>query len=189
MGFQLEDGMGSGRSVHINDENRIETESAILTQFSKSSIVHGESFSWTAVSTDLAATLNLMYLANNSTAKHLRIHKIYVWSDVSTQFKIWLPSVYTAPNGTSVTGVNFNRTSGAVANATCTSGESTNTLVANRVITTVRNNEVGTDQFGQWIDYGGSVVLGYHDSICVYGVADSAAFEVTILGYFHVNND
>ena len=52
------------------------------------------------------------------------------------------------------------------------------------IIETLRNNEVGSDQFELHRNYEGAVVLGYQKSIAIDIVEESAAFQATVLGYY-----
>ena len=117
-------------------------------------------------------------------------------ADVATQFKIWSPASYTAQDGTAIVGMNMNLSSGRIALATCTANETNNAFAAARTITTVRNTryvrgngddlvDIAAASEGQWIDYSGSIILGYRNAIAVELVADTAAFEATIFGYYH----
>jgi len=184
MAFQIEDGVGSGKLAKVNDENHLSVEAVTHSRFSASSDNHGTAFSWTAVSADIDTGDTMLLVANNSTTQNLHINKIYVWADVPAQFKVHVPA-YVTPAGTTVVGVNLNRTSGKVADATAMADETANVFAQANVITTVRNNEATADEFGQWIDYEGALILGYHQSVAVDIIGESAEFQCTITGFFH----
>lgn len=184
MGFQIEDGTGSGSQVLVDDEHRLHTVAACSPNISVVSDQHGESYTWTATSVDLAAGATALWLSNESTTRKLYITKIYVWADVPTQFAIHVPA-YVAPAGTLVTGVNLNRTSGNAADALAYANETNNVYAAANVITMLRNNEATADEFGQWVDFEGALILGYHDPLAIDLIADTAAFECHIRGFFH----
>ena len=188
MGIQIEDGTGSGNQVSVSSENRLNVSARTGTRLYYCSRNDGNAYCWTAVSADVAAGVGGIYLANNSTSKSLFIERIYLWADVVTQFKVWCPASYTAPNGTAIVGVNLNRKSGKTADATCTANETNNAFAAAQTITTVTNSyydDAAAAGSGQWIEYDGALILGYHDSVSVELVADTAAFEITIMGHFH----
>ena len=184
MGFQIEDGGGSGRSAHVDSSGHLQVHSITRKESEHVSQVDGEAYSWVSVSEDLAGGGTALLVANDSTTKLLYITRIYVWADVATQFKIHLPTYAIPAGGTSVVGKNWNTTSGNLAEATAMANETANTFAAANVITTVRNNEVGTDQFGEWIELDGAVILGYHKVLAVDVIADSAAYECAIFGYY-----
>lgn len=185
MGFQIEDGTGSGRTAGVDDENRLEVIATVTPRIGEASKKHASAYTWTAVSADIDTGDTALYVCNDSTTENLYITSIYVWADTAVQFKVHCPAYVTPAGGTVVVGVNLNRTSGLLATATSRADETSNVFAATNVITTVRNNEVGTDQFGQWIEYSGALVLGYHDSVAVDLIGETAAFECTIIGYFH----
>ena len=68
--------------------------------------------------------------------------------------------------------------------ASAFANESANAFAAANVILTLKNNEVGTDQFAVQFDFSGSVILGYHNAIAIDVIADAANYECTIFGYF-----
>ena len=178
-------GTGNGYAAEVTKSNRLNVSSRTASRLYYASEDDGLAFSWTGISADVAAAFGGMYLANTSQVRKLYISKMYLYADVPTQFKIWCPATYTAPDGTSVVGVNLNRTSAHVAEATCTVNETNNAFAAAQVVCTVRNNETTGDEFGQWVDFESALILGYHDSVEVELVADTAAFEITIFGCFH----
>jgi hypothetical protein len=180
----IQSGTGESFAAEVTKTNRLNTSARVGSRLYYASQDEGLAFTWTAVSADVAANLGGMYLVNTSQVRDLHITKMYLYADVTTQFKIWVPATYTAPNGTSVVGVNLNRTSAHVAEATCTVGETNNAFAAAQVICTVRNNELTSDVFGQWVDFENALILGYHNAVEVELVADTAAFEITIFGYF-----
>ena len=180
----IEDGTGTGRKVGVSLDNRLETTTVTEPRLAHESKKHENSYSWTSVSADIDAGDTALWVANTSTTKDLHISSIYVWADVATQFKIHVPAYPATPAGTAVVGNNLNRTSGVLAEALAYTDESANAFSAANVILTLRNNEVGTDQFGVLHDFSGSLILGYRNAVAVDIIAESGAFECTIFGYF-----
>jgi len=178
-------GTGNGYSATVNDENRLHVDAHTLSKFAAVSKEDSDAYSWTAISADVAAGVGGIHLVNTSSTKNLHIGKIFLWADVPTQFKIWSPATYTVPNGTSIVGLNLNRSSSSAAEATCTANETSNAFAAAQTLLTVRNNEATADEFGLSVDFDGALILGYHNAVAVELVADTAAFECTIFGYFH----
>lgn len=178
----INDGAGSGRSVKVNEDNQLAVAGVVLTPLANATI-KGNAYSWTAVSADIDAGDTGLLVCNNSLDKKLHITKVYAWADVATQFKIHCPA-YATITGTAVVGNNLNRSSKNIAEASAFADETASAFVAGNTVATLRNNEVGTDQFGVEIDFEGALVLGYHDSVAVDLIAESGAFEATIFGYF-----
>ena len=183
MGFAITDGKGSGKDVGVSSDNRLDVNSKMGTRAYYISRDKFDTYSWTAVSYDYAAADTVLLVCNNSTTQNLYITKVYVWADVPTQFKIHTPA-YPTLSGTAVVGLNYNRTSGKLANATALANETGNTFVAANTLLTLRNNEATADEFGVQWDFEGAVILGYHNSIAVDVVAEGAAVECTIVGFF-----
>jgi uncharacterized membrane-anchored protein len=181
---EINDGTGSGYKMKVNRDNRAEVSAAVEPRQVHNSRKHKRAFSWTAVSADIDAGDTALWLANISSTLQLCITKIYMWADTATQFKIHCPAYPATPAGTLVVGNNLNRTANELAEALCYADETANAFAAANVVKTVRNNEVGTDQEGIEVTFDGSLILGYRNCIAVDIIAESAAFECTIEGYY-----
>ena len=182
--MQIEDGSGSGISAKVNIDQRVLVASEVTSKYSSLSSLAGGAYSWTAVTADLAAGATALLVTNTSTTKKLHITKVYIYVDVPSVIKVHCPA-YVAPAGTSVVGVNMNRSKGSLAEAVATANETNNVFAQTNVILSVASNELTTDQYGQWLDFEGALILGYHDSVGVDVIADSAAFQCSIFGYYH----
>jgi hypothetical protein len=178
----IEGGTGNGYKAKVDSQNRLYTFATAESEMHFASEL-GSAYSWTSVSADLAAGDTAILLCNDDPTRKLHVDMVYMYSDVPTQFKFHYPA-YAAWSGTAITGINFNRSSNEIALASCYADEVTNTFAATNVFLTTRSNELTTDQFGVNLSFRNSVILGYHDSIAVDIIADSAAFEATIWGYF-----
>lgn len=182
MGF-IDDGKGTGYKAAVSKKNQLKVLSATEPQMTHSS-KYADSFSWTAISADIDTGDTALWVTNTSTSRLLHITQIYMWADTAVQFKMHCPAYPTTPAGTAIVGNNLNRTSSKLADALAYADETANAFVAANVIYTVRNNEVGTDQFGVMVDLNGALILGYHQAIAVDIIGETAAFECTIMGYF-----
>lgn len=178
----LQDGKGSGSKAAVNSANQLLTRTVIISELAAATEL-GNAYSWTAVSADINTGDTGLSVANTSTDMLLYIDKVYVWADVPTQFKIHVPAAATW-TGTAVVGINLNQGSNKIAPATAFADETASTFAAANVITTVASNEFTDDQFGQWIEYDGALILGQNDAIQVDLIGESAAFECTIIGHF-----
>ncbi len=180
----------------VNSEGKLRTYSVVEPEFAYFSEHDGNAYSWTAVSANIDTGDTMLYVVNNSTTLRLSIKKIYVWADVVVQFKIHCPAYVTPAGGSVVVGVNLNRQSGAAADATARADETSNVFTAANVITTLRNThyvrgngddlvDIAAPGRGQWVDYEGALILGYHNSVAVDIIGESVAFECAVMGYFH----
>ena len=178
----IQGGTGNGYAAKVDEHNRLHTKASLETALSHASSQHGLAFSWNAVSADIAGGETALLVCNDDPNKYLHIDSIYCWSDVPTAIDIHFPAHATWA-GTAITGVNLNRTSGIVALATAIADE-TGQPTQGPIMTTLHTNELTGDQFNIMYDTHSAIVLGYHDSIGIDIVADSAAFECTIVGWF-----
>jgi hypothetical protein len=180
----IDGGTGTGYKAEVDNQNRLASIATMETALHHASVKHGLAFSWTAVSADLAGGDTGLLVCNDDPDRLLHVDSLYVWSDVPTQFKIHFPVYSASFDGTAVTGLNLNRTSNVTALATAFADETANAFVAANTVLTIKTNELTTDQFGIIIRNLNGIILGYHDSVAVDVVADSAAFECSIWAYY-----
>jgi hypothetical protein len=173
-------GASSGEAANVTNE-QLHGKAAVETRMADVSKRKELAYAWTAVSADIDTGDTALLVCNTDSAKKLHITKVYCWADTAVQFKIHLPA-YAAFAGTAVTGKNL--AGGGAADAVAYADETASTFAAANSILTLRNNEVGTDQFGVDWDFEGAVVLDYHEAIAVDLVGETAAFECTIFGYY-----
>lgn len=141
-------------------------------------------FSWTSATANIAANECIITLTNDSTTQHLHITAMYAYSDVPSALDFFAPA-FAAFTGTAITGVALNRTAVTVAPATAV-GDSADTTLAN-IFATLYSNETAGDQFGVWLQLDGLLILGYHDTVAMAVVAESAVANGVIMGYYHDN--
>jgi len=166
----------------VNDDKQLLTRAVCVSAIHEASLNGSEAFAWNAVSADIDAADTALAVRNDSNTKYLVIEKLYVWSDVATAVDVHLITADYTSAGTAVTGVCLNKASPTVADATAHADETGNTQ--GDIIITLHSNELATDQFAIDYDFKGSVILGDNQAIGVDLVANSGAFECTIIGYF-----
>jgi hypothetical protein len=179
----IEGGTGNGFKAKVDSQNRLYTFSTSESEMHFASEL-GQAYSWTAVSADINTGDTALLLCNTDPTKKLHIDMVYMYADVPVQFKFHYPAYNASFTGTAVTGLNFNRASNNIALATCYADETANTFSAANVFLTMRSNELTTDQHGIELSFRNAVILGYHDSIAIDIIGESAAFEATIWGYY-----
>jgi len=149
--------------------------------------VRGDAYNWNAVSAaGVGATDCLLMVRNLSPTRLLVINRIYVWADVSTALDVHL-IISSATFGAgaaqvAVVGVNLNTSSNKVPDADAHSDD--DNVGQGDIICTLMTNETSTTQFAINFPTNDAIVLGTNGCIGVDAVADVAAFECTITGYF-----
>ena len=176
----ITDGVGTSRSAAVTGEHElvVSTASAI-----HKATLRGDAYAWNAITSDIGTNDCALYVRNLSQDRLLVINRIYVWADVPSAIPIHLQtSSSTFDTGVAVVGVNLNTSSAKVADADGQSDSDTPTV--GTLLLSLRNNETTGDEFG--IDYmtNDEIILGTNGLIGVDIVADSAAYECTIIGYF-----
>lgn len=173
--MQLEDGQGTGELVGVSD-HRLKTSSRSNIRMWYVSLDNGLAFTWSNATYDYAAADTILAVQNDSTTRKLHIHEIHILGDTESAFTIHCPRNVTMA-GTTVTGVNLNRTSANVAEATAKANETGNTQanVIYRSLLLAKTKQV--------IDMEG-LILGKNDVIAVDITADGGAAYVVIFGYF-----
>lgn len=176
MGFSIEDGTGSGTQATVTHDNRLETTARTSPRIAYISKEDGLSFSWSHFY-DYDAADTILLVSNSSTTRKLFIHTISIGSDTATRFTVHSPA-YPTLAGTIVTGVNLNRTSGAIADAEAYGDETGNTqgnVIFNAMVPATASVILPPE---------GTIVLGYHDCIAVDLVTAGTMGTVTITGYY-----
>lgn len=177
---------GNGNVVNVNSRKQLLTHAIAVSPIHEASFL-GNAYSWTAISADIVAGETGLLVQNIATSKILVIDRMYLWTDTAAQLKIHCPVTATFA-GTGVVGNNLNRRFSNNAPANAFADETANAFVAGNVIETVYSplavNAQITTAFAVQIDFKGAVILGANDSIAVDIVTETAAYEITIVGYF-----
>jgi hypothetical protein len=173
---------GNTYTAEVNKDSQLLTRAVAITALHNASL-KGDAYSWKAVNANIDATDTALLIRNDSVTRYLVVEKLYVWSDVASAIHVHMTNKATfTATGTAVVGVNLNTASNNVAPATAIADETANTQ--GNIILTLETNETTTDIFGITYDFNGSVILGQNGCIAVDLVAEPAAFECTIIGYF-----
>jgi len=180
--MMIQDGKGRGYQAEVTADNQVSVVTSALSRLAQISIDEGEAYAWNTVTADIDGTDTAILLCNSHTTKNLYIDTIYFWTDVATEIDFHFPAYSASFTGTAVTGVCLNRSSNNTAQAICYSDETANSQA--NLFMTVHTNETATDVFPMEFHFGGTIVLGYHDSIAIDIVDDSGAFNTTIIGYY-----
>lgn len=179
MGFQIEDGKGSGNLAEVNADQQLVTKSVTETEFEFTSVNNGQSYSWASGTYDAAAADTILLIKNTSSTRRLHIDTIWLSSDTDTRAVIHIPTTEVTPTGTAITGVNLNTASSNVAEATAIRDETDNSQ--GNIIWSGEIQAAGSPTI---VDFNGALILARNDSIGVDYVADVAACDVTITGHF-----
>ena len=180
MGLQIEDGTGSGRQAKVDDENRLVTSATNTPKIASVSQNNGESYVWTAY-VDWGADKNAIWLRNDSNSLKLHIDRISITAAAAAVVEVWVGNGNTV-GGTTVTGVNLNRSSGKTADATC---RHTNTNVdAGTGMTLLGTYHIPATTIS-CIQFGGALLLGVNREVAVNLVTDVGNTAINVFGYFH----
>jgi len=176
--MKIQDGAGSGNWQQIDSENRANVYATTESEISHESESNNRAYTWTH-SYNSGANDTVLLLKNTSADKNLIIDTIIVSSDTTTKIVIHFPSNTTLA-GTGVTGVNLNRSSNNVAEASAYGDETGNTQgdILGQMILLANTGAV--------LNINGSVILGLNNEIAVDFVSATTALGmVTIVGYYH----
>jgi hypothetical protein len=177
----IQDGTGKGRMAKVNVDNQLHTYAVTNPRFADAAARYSLAFSWSNVTYDFTAGDTILLVKNEDPDRLLRVGPVWISGDVATEFIIHCPVVVT-PTGTAVVGVNLDRRSNNVAKATAIGDETTNSQA------NVIHRGRGIANFAFNIDFQGALVLGEDDCVAVDLVAEGAAANVTILGYYQDND-
>ncbi len=179
MGLQIEDGLGRGFVAQVASEGHLVVDALTTTGMAHISDAHGLSFTWSSGTYDAAAGDTILLVKNTSTTRNLFIIAITLSADVETRVVVHLPTTEVTPTGTAVTGVNLNSTSSNAALATAIRDETNNSQGG-----IVWAGEIQATSEPYSVPTFGAIIIGQNDSIGVDYVADAAACDVTIYGFF-----
>lgn len=134
------------------------------------------SFTWTIATYDYDAADTILTVCNDNSEKNLHIEKIIVGGDTNTIAQIHKPA-YATWAGTAVTGVCLSGSGApeATAKADETGQATQGSLVGTTYV--LANTSVQ-------LDYGGALVLGYHEAVGVDLVTAGTACQCSIWGYY-----
>ncbi len=181
------DGSGGGYRAKVNSANQLHTRSVNVSALHDAAL-RGDAYAWNAVSANLATTDCLLLVNNDSSDRWLIIEHAYVRGDIAGQIDFKLTSsVGLTIAGTDVVGVNLNRASNNIADASAFANE-TQTPATTVFFTYYQHlavNAQGTTSPMGRIDFHGAVVLGEDTAIGMDTILEPAAgFEATFVGYF-----
>ena len=175
----IEDGTGGGYKAQVTSEKMVRTYAMVESEISHVSERHGDAYVWTATA-DWGGDKNAIWLRNNDTDANVIIQKIVISAPAAAVIEVYVGTGNTS-GGTAITGVNMNRGSGKIANATCTH---TNTNVDEGSSMTLLGT-VHTGATPVTIDFEGALILAYYDEVALNIVTDVASTSINIMGYFH----
>jgi hypothetical protein len=180
MGFQIEDGIGSGTRVGVTPENQLQTQAETHQLQHHISRTKGQVYQTIGRETAITnTTQTILHMKNTSTSKLLAVTFIRVQligetggtavPAAETYFQIGFNRTYSS-GGTAVTPVNVNTTSGNVAAITAYDNSPT---MAGTFLEADAYYPDGSAM--QIFNKQGSIILGFNDTIEVRLITDHTA--------------
>jgi len=152
-----------------------------------SSIVDGEAYSWTNVTTNLAANETILLVKNTSSTLNLHIDQIWCHSDTTTVIRVHVPTngsqvAVTPAGGDVMTGVCLNFAKDNTAAAVSRENESDNEI-GDSTSKIVWAGSIPADNSTPVLVNCG-LILGENDSVAVDQVENTGEVYVTIIGHY-----
>ena len=174
----IEDGTGKGFRAQVDSQSRLRTHAVAESDLHAIS-EDGDAYSWSSGTYDPGAADTILLVKNTGNTP-LHIEGIWLTTDVDTRVVIHIPTSEVTPtSATTPVGTNLNTSSSNVAEATAKQNETNNTQGA-----IVWAGEIYAASGPFYVDFQGSVILAKNVSIGVDYVADVAACDVTIIGFY-----
>lgn len=175
----------AGLQAKVTAQNELSCKGVAYSALHEASLA-GNAFSWHAETADLIAEDTALAVGNESKTKLLVIVGCYIRCDLATQVDFHFPA-YPTWAGTAVTGVNLNKASSNIADATAYADETGNSI--GDIFLTgyhhVATNGETTTSVPVFYNFEDMVILGEHDVVAVDVVENTAAaFECTFIGYY-----
>jgi len=172
----------SNATAEVTSDNLLSCRTVGVTALHEATL-RGDAYAWNAVSADIGATDVLLTVRNLSKSRLLVINRVYAWADVPTAIDLAVQVSATAfATGTAVVGVNLNTSSAKVADAGGYCDD--DGISIGTIICTLHTNEATADVHAIDFPTDDCIILGTNALISAECVADSAAFECTIIGYY-----
>jgi len=179
MGFQIQDGRGSGARAVVDDEGHLVVDAINLSEAAHQSDAHGLAFTWTTQYVSTAVNLQFISIRNDAD-ENLHIASISVGSSATNLFTL-LEVTSGTPAGSTITAQNLNLISGvSKANTAFGDASVTGTLAGNTIA--VRRVAALTSQK---VDTDDSLILGTNDTIALTA-ASSGSVEAVVSGWWDV---
>ena len=168
----------SGNGAAVDEDGRLEVNPKTDWQVA---MENGDCYAFTNVAADIAQNETVLHVQNNSTTRNFHVVKVTASNDeAGIAFAVHLPAACT-PSGTSLSGVNLNRTKNKTAPTTATADE-TNNAKANIIALTHVAADTPLDILGDGVN--DICILGEDDAIAVDVLtATPAETQCIILGY------
>lgn len=181
MGFQIEDGVGTGQKCGISPTgNRLNTSARTDERIYYVSRDNGDAYTLTSIDTAAAGEYNL-YFKNTSTSQKFYVKEITVGSAVLAIFKV--SKVTGNAAGTTITPVNMNFISGNTASATALGNAAVTGLSESAIIEMVSVEADSTEH----IDFHDALILGQGDAIAIeYDTGAGGTIHLNMVGFFDV---
>jgi len=173
----IRDGTGKGFLAQVTSENKLRCYATDESEISFESETNERGYTWTTAY-NYTGNDTILWLRNDSTTLSLIIDLMLIASDTATRVIVHAPDNVT-PSGTVVTGVNLNRSSNQIAEATAYSNEINNVqanIIANALIPANVTAQLPVN---------GAVILKYLDCIAIDFVTTGSLGMATIRGYYH----
>lgn len=145
-------------------------------------VASGLAFSWQNATYDYDANDTILGVENNSATRDLRIHKVFATGSTATQFVVFAASGKTLA-GTAVTGVNLNRNSSNVADATAKADETGQTEQGGAYPTGLYSGRFANNGIVE-IAVDGAIILPQDHMVGVDFTTNGTTANVVIWGYF-----
>lgn len=180
MPVQIEGGTGKRDTVGVSPTgNRFNVSSRSDPRIYYISRDDGQAYSWPS-QTYNGTTGDTVLLIKNNGVIPLYISDIWISSDIETRWVIHLPTTnVTVAGDATIVGVNMNTGSINVADASAARGETGNSQG-----NVIWSGETQATSDPIEIDFHDSLALAKNKSVGIDIVGDSAAVDVTILGFF-----
>ena len=172
--------VGDSGSMVAVDDNALRAN--IRSRFQQA-VLDGDAYSWACLTMDPAAGATIFALENNDTARTLYIQSIILSSDTATRAHVFSASGITVAGTTGVTGVNINRSSGNLAQATAITLETGQNEAATSWPNALYRVYLGVD-IPLTLNVEGAIALPNDHLIAVDYVADVAAANVSFIGWY-----
>ncbi len=188
--MQIEDGTGSGKTLQIDNQNRLQAYSVIENEATYENEKNGAAYELPIFLTpdtpnpsihgDIDACFCYIKNTNNS---NMILTEIRCWAESNEYIDIYLKDTGTPVGGTKMTPINMNLGSGNVADGTFLTGEMITGISGGTLFDRLRIPADNSDHIFSWLSH---LIIPKNNIITLYAGNGNIPIEISIQLYYHI---
>jgi len=189
--MQIEDGTGSGKTVKVNDENRLQSDCITIDRSKHTNISHGDAY--TLFSSINSSNVNpsadiespCIFYIKNTNELDLIITEVRMWAQENEYIDIYIKQTGTPVGGNAVTPINMNLNSGRQATGTFLAASRITGMSGGTFFDRLRVSADNQDHTFKWEP---TIIIPKNNILTCYAGNGSILTETSLTFYYHENS-